>query len=205
LERVQDMASNADESERLACSIEALSENEQRELIVHLTDYASFLIRSYSHFMPRGQVPRGYDAPGLAIESIRRVLNGRRRDWDPDKEPSILAYLKSVVKSIMSSEILPAAKRGKPEISAVTEDGTDLVELAAASNPGPAEEAEVEELKERILDGFELDEDQMVLMCLFEGILAPAAIAAETGLDQQDIYRIKQKIKRRLVGLQEEG
>lgn len=199
------MASNADESERLACSIEALSEDEQRELIVNLTSYANFLIQSYSHLMPRGQVPRGYDAPGLAIEAIRRVLNGRRRDWDPEKEPSILAYLKSVVKSIMSSEILPAAIRGKSEVSAVTEDGTDLVDLAAAPNPDPAEEAEVEELKERILGGFELDEDQVVLMCLFEGVTAPAAIAAETGLEQKDIYRIKQKIKRRLVGLQEEG
>ena len=64
---------------------------------------------------------------------------------------------------------------------------------------------ELEELKERILKSFELDEDQLVLICLFENVTVPADIAEETGLDQREVYRIKQKIKRRLIGLQEGG
>jgi hypothetical protein len=198
------MRGDADARERLACSIEALSKDEQRALIVELTSYANFLIQSYPRYMPRGLTPRGYDAPCLAHEAILRVLDGRRRDWNPAKEASLLDYLKSVVKSIMSSEILPAAERGKSEIAAVTEEGDDLTAHAASPNPGPDQEAEVEELKERILSGFNLNEDQMVLICLFEGVTAPAAIAEQTGLAEREIFRIKQKIRRRLVGLREE-
>ena len=45
---------------------------------------------------------------------------------------------------------------------------------------------------------------QLVLICLFEGVVKPAEIAEETGLGVEDVYRIKQKIKRRLSHLREE-
>jgi len=190
--------------ERITCSLDALCEDEQRALILELTSYANFLIRTYSGYMPRGLPPRGYDAPGLAHEAIVRVLGGRRRDWDPSKEASLLDYLKSVVKSIMSSEIIPAAQRGQKEIAAITKAGDDRMVQVPSPNPGPDSGVEIDELKERILDRFEVDEDQLVLICLFEGVTAPTAIAEQTGLEEREIYRIKQKIKRRLVGLQED-
>ena len=99
------------------------------------------------------------------------VLDGRRRDWDPEKEPTPTDYLKSVVKSIFSSEVLAAAKRELAEIPSIDARGADRTATVSSSNPGPDAELEVEELKERILGAFEGDEDQLVLICLFEGVL----------------------------------
>lgn len=199
------MTEGQDVARRLECSIDSLTGDKQKALILELTDYASFLIRTKAAWVSRGVLPRGYDAGGLALEAISRVLDGRRRDWDPEKEPTLLAYLKSVVKSIFSTEIVPAAERERDEISATDSQGNDRTMTVPSTNPGPEAEVELDELKERIYDSFEVEEDQLVLMCLFEGVTTPAAIADKTGLGQSEVYRIKQKIKRRLVGLSEEG
>lgn len=191
--------------ERIELTIDSLTEDQQRFLIMDVTGYASYLIRTQAQWMSRGVLPRGHDASSLALEAITRVLDGRRRDWDPEKEPTLAAYLKSVVKSIFSSEILPAAKRELAEIPTTDDNGWDRTANASSPNPGPDSDLELEELKERILKSFELDEDQLVLICLFENVTVPADIAEETGLDQREVYRIKQKIKRRLIGLQEGG
>ena len=199
------MSGGGDFDEHVECSIEAFTEDEQKAMIIQLTDYANFLIRTQAHWMSRGVLPRGYDAATLALEAIARVLDGRRRDWDPDKEPTITAYLKSVVKSIFSSEVLPAAKRELAEIPAIDSDGTDRTRNVPSPNPGPDAEMASSELEEQILESFELEEDQLVLMCMLDDVTAPAAIAEQTGLELREIYRIKQKIKRRLVGLREDG
>lgn len=199
------MNGGRDAEQRIERSIDSLTDDEQRALIVELADYAGYLIRTHAYWMSRGVLPRGYDARTLALEAIRRVLDGRRRSWDPNKEPTLTAYLKSVVKSIFSKEILPAAKRELAEIPAIDDRGSDRTAKVASPNPGPEAEVRSDELKERILESFELEEDQLVLMCLFDDVTAPAAIAEETGLDRREIYRIKQKIKRRLVGLREDG
>lgn len=199
------MNGGSDAQRRIERSIESLTEDQQRDLIIELADYANYLIRTQAHWMSRGVLPRGYDAPTLALEAITRVLDGRRRDWDPDKESTLTAYLKSVVKSIFSTEILPAAQRELAEIPATDDRGTDRTANVPSPNAGPEAELATDELKENILESFELEEDQLVLMCLFDNVTAPAAITEQTGLAQREVYRIKQKIKRRLVGLQEDG
>ena len=171
-------------------------------MILELTDYANFLIRTKAWWIPRGVLPQGYDARGLAMEALSRVLDGRRRPWDRQKEPTLTWYLKSVVKSIFS-EMLKAADRERCELAAVDAEGRDLVAAAGSTNAGADLELERAQLQEKILGEFQDDEDQLVLMCLFEDLVKPADIAEETGLNVRDVYRIKQKIKRRLSHLQE--
>jgi hypothetical protein len=185
--------------------IASLTPDEQVVLILELTDYANYLIQSRTRWIRRGVLPHGYDGSALALEAIARVLDGRRRPWDPEKEPTLTAYMKSVVKSIFSSEIQPAAERERVEIAAIDDQGRDITLEVASRNPGPDAQLEVRELKDRILASFDLEEDQLVLLCLFEGMTAPADIAAATGIQTKDVNRIKQKIKRRLIGLREEG
>ena len=194
-----------DAERRRQLSIESLAEDEQELLIVELIDYADHQIQTRAHWIWRGVPPRGYDAPALALEAISRLLDGRRRDWDPEKEPTVTAYLKSVVKSIFSSEILAAANQELAEVPATDESGRDRTANVASPSAGPEAAVELDELKEHILDSFELEEDQLVLMCVFDGIITPADIASETGLERRDVYRIKQKIRRRLVGFREDG
>lgn len=182
--------------------IASLSRNEQESLILALTEYADFLICTKTHWIERGVLPRGYDAPSLAMEALSRVLEGRRRPWDPQKERTLLDYLKSVVKSIFS-ELLEAATRERVEVAPVDSEGRDLVAAAASTEVAADFELERSELQEAILGQFHEDDDQLVLMCLFEGVVKPAAIADETGLSVKDVYRVKQKIKRRLSHLRE--
>ena len=115
--------------------IASLPRNEQESLIVELTDYADFLIRTRAHWIARGVLPRGYDGASLAMEALSRVLEGRRRPWDPQKEPTLLAYLKSVVKSIFS-ELLEAATRESVEVAPVDSADRDLVAAAASTDAG---------------------------------------------------------------------
>ncbi len=190
-----------DIGQRLERSIDALTDDEQKALILDLTGYARFLIQTEAHWLPRGVLPRGFDAPTLALEAIARVLDRRRRDWDPAKEPTLAAYLKSVVKSIFSSELLPAAKRELAEIPTTDDVGGDRTSGIASPDPGPHDMVTLNELKDRLLECFEREEDQLVLLCIFENVTAPAEIAQVTGLDPREIYRIKQKIWRRVVGL----
>lgn len=182
--------------------IASLPRNEQERLILELTEYADFLIRTRANWIARGVLPRGYDGPSLAMEALTRVLEGRRRPWDPQKEPTLLAYLRSVVKSIFS-ELLKAATRESVEVAPVDSEGRDLVAAAASTEVGADLELEQSQLQEAILGQFHEDDDQLVLMCLFEGVVKPAEIAAETGLSTKDVYRVKQKIKRRLSHLRE--
>ena len=182
--------------------IASLSRSEQERLMVELTEYADFLIRTRANWIARGVLPRGYDAPSLAMEALTRVLEGRRRPWDPQKEPTLLAYLKSVVKSIFS-EVLAAANQESDEVAPVDVEGRDLIAAAASTDAGVDLELEQSQLQEDILGQFHEDEDQLVLMCLFDGVAKPAEIANETGLGVRDVYRVKQKIKRRLGHLRE--
>ena len=171
-------------------------------MILELTDYANFLIRTKTWWIPRGVLPQGYDAPSLAMEALSRVLDGRRRPWDPQKEPTLTAYLKSVIKSIFS-ETRKAAERERVELAAVDPEGRDLVAAGASPDAGADLELERTQLQEKILGEFHDDEDQLVLICLFEDLVKPAEIAEETGLSVADVYRIKRKIKRRMSHLQE--
>lgn len=182
----------------------SLGADELDRLVLELVDYADFLIGTKARWMPGGVLPRGYDASSLAIEAIERVLDGRRRPWDPEKEPTLLAYLKSVVKSIFSSELQAAAER-LPEVAAIDDSGRDLVSEAPSGNPGADELLAVEDLKERMLACLDEEEDELVLLCLYDGATRPAAIAEETGLEVEEIYRIKRKIQRRLAAFQVEA
>ena len=57
--------------------------------------------------------------------------------------------------------------------------------------------------RREIFGEFNDDEDQLVLVCLFEDLVKPAEIAEETGLSVANVYRIKRKIKRRMSHLQD--
>ena len=178
--------------------IEALRPDEMDALILQLTDYADALIRWKTNWIPRGVLPEGYDASSVAMEAITRVLDGTRK-WDPDKDPDLLAYLKSVVKSILSpKELLKKASREKNILHSVDESGADVIEVAASAEPGPESDVDVEELKSALLGALGDDDERLVLMSMFEGSLKAADIAADLGIAVEEVYNIKRRINRRL-------
>ena len=175
--------------------IQAMGFKQLDDLIVELTACAAWQIARRTKWMPRGVLPKGYDAESLALEAITRVLDGRRC-WDPAAEPDFLRYLKSVVPSILW-DLQKAAEKEKLEPGSDEVEGS--VEALPFSGPAPDEEMELEDTKNRMLAAFEDSNDQLVLLCLFEGITKPSEIAEETKLSVKDVNRIKQKIQRRLI------
>lgn len=177
--------------------IQAMGSKELDDLIVELTLFAAWQISVRTKWMPRGVLPMGFDAESLALEAIGRVLDGRRC-WNPAAEPDFLRYLKSVVPSILW-DLQKAAEKEKLEPGSDEIEGS--VEALPSGGPGPDEETELEDTKNRMLAAFDDANDQLVLLCLFEGITKPSEIADETNLSVKDVNRIKQKIQRRLICL----
>lgn len=185
---------------RVVQRIEAMTPQEQEELIVRLTDYAAWLMRQKTYWMERSVLPKGYEAGSLATEAISRVLEGSRK-WDPDKDPDLLGYLRSVVKSILWD--LQKAAEKESLVEPAPGETRDLVDTLPSAKPGPDEDVALGELQERLLAELETDEDRLVLLSIFEGNEAAREIAEDLGVTVAEVYRIKRKIKRRLMGLKD--
>src|SRR5436190_23525758 len=107
--------------------IQAMGSKELDGLIVELSAFASWQIACRTKWMPRGVLPKGFDAESLALEAIGRVLDGRRC-WDQAAEPDFLRYLKSVVPSILW-DLQKAAEKEK------LEPGSDEIEGSVEALP----------------------------------------------------------------------
>lgn len=66
--------------------------------ILRLTAYALYL-----QSLSGKRLPKGLEAEDVAMMAIEKVLTGER-NWNPENNPDLLAYLKSVMKSIYSNE-----------------------------------------------------------------------------------------------------
>lgn len=78
--------------------LQLLDEFDWGTAIIKLTAYA-ISICSF-----RGKLlPKGLEAEDLVMNAIEKLYNGDRA-WNPVKDPDLLRYLKSVIKSILSNE-----------------------------------------------------------------------------------------------------
>ena len=173
--------------------LNSLSPEEQRILILEVTDYSAGLINGHKRILKRESL---YTADDLAMEAIQRVFDGRRK-WNPDKDPDFSAYLRSVVKSIYNREVTERIKKEK--VFEPTVDSPNPVDSVPTKLSSPLEDLEYKEAKKRIYGLFEKEEEQLVLLCLFEGIDKPADIAKQLNVDVKEIYRINRNIERRLL------
>jgi len=183
---------------RVVKRIEALETNELQELILRLTHYAEARVRFMCKWFPSQRLAGGVEGKDLAMDAITRVLQGRRR-WDPDTEPDLLAYLKSVVKSILHDRVTETRREA---VAPDPDDGPPLIDQVATPNPGPEQNAVAAEetaATNRMLEALDKEEDQLVFLSILDGTDKPAEIARALNRPVRDIYRIKQKIMRRLL------
>lgn len=183
---------------RVVKRVEALGTTELQELILRLTHYAQARVRYVTRWLPAQRLAGGVEGKDLAMEAITRVLQGTRR-WDPDAEPDLLAYLKSVVKSILHDRV---TKTQREAIAPDPNDAPPLVDHVPTPCPGPEENvvaAEEVAATNRMLEALDKEEDQLVFLSILDGTEKPADIAQALNRPVRDIYRIKQKIMRRLL------
>jgi len=184
---------------RVLARIQAMTPAEQETLILRLTDYAASYLRWRTGWIRRGVLPEGHDAASIANEAIARVLQGSRR-WDPEAEPDLLRYLKSVVKSIVWDLMKGAEKEA---LEPPGEGDERAIEEFPSGDAGADAEVIAAETADRMLAALQTDDERLVFLSVLEGNDKPADIARELGLGVREVYRIKRTISRRLFQLKE--
>ena len=181
-----------------------------------LTDYALFKVRRLKwRTGDKESLPKGMTVGDLAYNAIKEVWSGDRR-WNPTESPDLLAYLKSVVDSLVNHLVNSADHlqvRRMPE----TSDGAELEELLKVADPGSdtardivtvqhdpetlaiskmTAERLVGALFEEIAGDGELEG---MVTALMGGAVKPKEIAKEMGIEVERAYKLREKLNRALM------
>jgi hypothetical protein len=101
-------------------TLQLLDEHDWTKTIFSLTAYVISLCRWKNIHLPRGT-----EFDDIAMQSIEKVYTGERQ-WDPDKNPDLVNYLKSVCRSLVSNELTASGAAVTPlEIESVEEPSAD--------------------------------------------------------------------------------
>lgn len=186
--------------------IRGLSRDDQERIVLELTRYAAVMVGIKAWWLPGRILPDGYESADLAYEALSLVLVGRRR-WDPDVQPDFLAYLRSVVDSLLSHLLDSEGRKRAVRFSPDSDDDEDPLDAIPASGPAPdeqivlAEEARADaEVYDAMLEALKDEEEQLVFLELAEG-KKPAQIAESLGISVQRVYQVKRNILRRLSAI----
>lgn len=79
-----------------------LEEEAWGDMYLQLLDYAGHKTRRLSDIKGGGDLPLGRTPKDLVHDAMERVFDGRRQ-WNPEKDPDLCQYLKSVIKSLFSA------------------------------------------------------------------------------------------------------
>lgn len=158
------------------------------DIYEELLDYARFKMGS-SFTKGGGALPLGHKPEDIAQEAIRRVLEGKRR-WDPNQDPDLCDYLKSVVSSLIS------ALWEKADYS--RKDGDPVEEhLDISSSENPTYNDCLDALKEILDEATSDDVDLEYVRMGFEDEMKSAQIASFIGSEVKEVYTLTRKLRRR--------
>jgi RNA polymerase sigma factor (sigma-70 family) len=96
-----------------------LNKHDWPKFILALTAYTISVCR-WKHY----RLPPGIEAEDIVMQAIEKVYEGKRK-WDPERDPDLLKYLKSVVRSLINNELGLAAS------------GTLSLDSISADDPAP--------------------------------------------------------------------
>jgi len=193
--------------------IDQLEKADWENIILKLGRHSAVRINrlSWRHRM----LPVGLEVEDIVLESIGDTL-GEERKWDPNKNPDLLNYLKSVVDSkishllelkeyLVTEPLEKTINEQEKNLLDTTEVKTDFEGDSAQMFADP-EEALVEKeerehaknavelLREKIQGDEELEE---IFLCLEEGYTKPSEIAEQLGVDVKEIYNREKRLKRK--------
>lgn len=196
-----------------------ISEHPWEETIPRLVRHA--LQKMRRHFWQGifgGPTPGGKEAQDLVMGSITKVVEGERF-WDPEDQPDLFFFLKSVVDSEISHLVEGFENRRVFREAALSNKGGEEGEMpgfwetVSCPNPGPEAvllHKERERLSERFFWGFyeHLSDSpilQKMLECILEGCVKRAEIAEGMGIPVKEFDNLKKQVQRRLKSFQEQG
>jgi len=95
--------------------VQLLEKQDWPRYILALTAYVISVCR-WKHY----RLPAGIEAEDIAMQAIEKLYEGTR-NWNPEKDPDLLKYLKSVIRSLISNELGLSAS-GTLSLDAVPEN-----------------------------------------------------------------------------------
>ena len=166
-----------------------------REITLKLASYASYRARYVFRIKDNAAVlPMGFSVDSLVQEAIRKLLDGTRK-WDPDKV-DLLGFLRGAVKSEIG-HLMELQDNQLTDRSCAIEDFEGLKN--EDFNP---EQALIENENKKVLDfayqslieqAEANPEYSMIALCIMQGVLKPADIAKETGIEITRVYYLKKR------------
>jgi hypothetical protein len=179
-----------------------LTQDQWQLLLNRLTIYAERKYTRLGWFSKgRYKSPSGQGPDDVAAEAITRLIEGRR-NYDEQKHPDLLVYLRNVVDSIVSHVIESADfKRSKAMPYAVTEDGgVEEIELESG-DAGPSHTYLQKDLHKTVntilQEKFAVDKVVLgIIECMKAGIYKDAEIAECHDVEVKEVYNARKRLKR---------
>jgi DNA-directed RNA polymerase specialized sigma24 family protein len=199
---------------------ERLNAQDWDYLSVKLLRYALMKVRRLGWATGSGEnpnLPNGMSAEDLACQAITRVFEGTR-SWNPDKEPDLFKFLCDVVDSLVSH--LVNSEEHKERKNQVNGDflhdypdhgdpgdgrgGRGRVSDFQVAEPGHDGGASpAERFFYLAIEALSDDPDLFkVFELCYDGMDKAADIARSMGIPVDQVYRLKEKMRRRLAKLQ---
>lgn len=160
-----------------------------------------------------GNLPEGKEIQDIVSQAIEKVFSGQRQ-WDPDTNPDLLLFLRSVIDSDLShladswdnGAMRSASMANSADDGDCSEQEISIIDRFPSPTATPEEEVlqhEDEARCEAFFWGFygalsDKPTLQQIVECIYDDILKPADIAQKLGLPVNDIYNASKQLTRRL-------
>ncbi len=171
--------------------IEKIDDSQWSLIIASLIIHASYKFRLNSW---KCQLPKGNEAKDIAFEAINDLLTGER-NWNTEKYPEIIDFLKGVV----DSKIYNLARSGDHKSRTMADN--DEIVSKAKSKPDSEYEIEVEkeeEFRDRLFECVSGDDVlEETLLYLVEDY-KPRDIAQELDIPVDEVYNRIRRLRRHL-------
>jgi hypothetical protein len=183
-----------------------LNSDEQRRLLLRLTDYANGKMKKLTwrgaYVARGGSVPGGHEPEDFALQAFKKALAGRA--WNRESYPTLEYFLRSIIDGDISHLVVSADNiHGRRLLSPSDNDETARAYEVQCPESKPIQLVIDREWQDRFHKAAikELEGDDLLmklLKCLEEGFSEPAEIAILLDTSAEEIYNAKKRLRRKL-------
>lgn len=178
------------------------------EIILKLTSHVSILTERYSwRTQDYENLAKGMTDEDIALESVRATFEGER-NWNREKYPDILNFLKSVAKSKVSNLLVSHDNKVINELVIFDNDDSEIINPLEAFYEDKAhfiENIYEKELLEIITNKI-LDTNDELAYCVFDEKIkgfSNKEIASNNGITVRDVENAVKRIRRLTESIRE--
>ncbi len=175
-----------------------------KRISIELEEYAIYKAKRLYWKSGYRDLPQGKTPEDVAYEAIEKTLSGER-NWNPDKNPDILSFLKSVVDSLIY-HLVQSTNHKVVDPLPINPDG-GIREDKIPNVPPDQEKYLLAEERERKLAKTILELTtgdsglEAIMEAIMEGCIKAKNIAEASNMDVKHVYGLIRKLKLRVLKL----